>query len=249
MNARSTIATLLSAAACLTWSGSGFAAGDAAGSRILERIAEAFAAEAAEPLRGFRVSYKIGLGGLDELSTSQVVSYLLPDKMRQTIWTELGRQTIVLNGARGAMSAGERSMPLPRTGIEEGLRSLRRDLLVLAASVDDPELQAVSAGGDRVDGKACDAVDVSFHGAHSRLCVNASGQVLRQTYPGKHPFYRSDGMFEVRYSDYRKVSGWLLPHRQKLTFDGQEMATIVLTEIEINPGLDLADFEVADFPE
>ena len=128
MQARSTIAALLSASACLTWSGSGFAAGDAAGSRILERIAEAFAAEAPEPLRGFRVSYKIGLGGLDELSTSQVVSYLLPDKMRQTIWTELGQQTIVLNGARGAMSAGDRSMPLPRTGIEEGLRSLRRDL-------------------------------------------------------------------------------------------------------------------------
>jgi hypothetical protein len=151
---------------------------------------------------------------------------------------------VVLNGSRGVMRAGGQSQPVPATMVEEGLQDLSRELLVLASHRDSPKIEAVAAGKADVDGRSCDVVVVSYGGTESRLCVDETGKVLKQTYNGKHPVNQTPALVEVLFSEYGDVDGRLVPHKQVISYDGQELMTVTLNSMQINPELDSAQFEV-----
>ena len=68
--------------------------------------------------------------------------------------------------------------------------------------------------------------------------------MLKQTYQGKHPFQGTPGLMEIRFSEYSEIAGRLVPHKHVMTFDGQELASVTLDSLEVNPELELAQFEV-----
>jgi len=221
------------------------AANLAAGTALFARMVDGLTESMADQLASLTADYTIAFNmGGQEISLGQVTSLVLPDKLHQTMKTPMGDQMIVLNGDEGFVSAGGTVQPMPKSMIEDQMKDLGRDLLVLVNAVDSPDLETVAAGEDEVDGTSCEIVAVTFMGNESRLCVAADGTVVRQTYQGKHPMQQTPGMLEVRYSEYSDVAGHLIPHKQVMTFEGQPLATITLNSIELNPELDQSLFDI-----
>ena len=216
-------------------------AGRALFAKMVDGMTESDAEEVGSLVSDSTIAF--ALGG-QTMSLSQEMSLVLPDKMKQTIKTPMGDQMVVLNGDTGYMKAGGQTQPLPGPMVEEQLKDLGRDLLVLMGNRDNPELEALAAGTDSVDGVSCDVVAVSFGGSESRLCVADDGTVLRQTYQGKHPMQQTPGMIEVLFSEYSDVSGHLIAHKQVMTFEGQPLATVTVNSIELNPEIDETIFDM-----
>ena len=218
-----------------------------AGGSLFQKVARHISNGATEKVSTAKASYKLAVNmGGQSMSLGQELSMMLPNKMRQAISTPMGEQVVVLNGDQGFMSGGGQKMPMPEERIKEGLQTLGRDLLILTGNIGDPEIETVAAGTGEVDGKPCEIVSVTFLGSESRLFVDEDGKVVKQSYQGKHPFRGTPGMFEVMFSEYTSIEGRMLPKKQVMLFEGEELATITLDSIEVNPELDPVLFEVTN---
>jgi predicted Zn-dependent peptidase len=218
-------------------------AGRALFAKMVDGMTESGAAEIASVVSDSTIAFS--LGG-QTMSLTQDMSLVLPDKLHQTIKTPMGDQMLVINGDQGYMKAGGQTQPLPGSAIEDQLKDLGRELLVLMGNRDNPEMEALAAGSDNVDGTSCDLMAVNFMGSESRICVADDGTVIRQSYQGKHPMQQTPGMIEVRFSEYSEISGHLIAHKQVMTFEGQPLATITLNSIELNPDIDSTIFEMPE---
>ncbi len=209
-----------------------------AGARILERVAAGIFGVAAGQVGSVRVVYLTTLHSADEPGPiEQRVSYVFPDTVRHEVQTPLGEQSIVFDGEGGFIAAGGRRLPLGAEAVAEGRRQMARDLILLAAHAGDARLECAVAGSDAVDGKPCDLVTIAFLGATSRLCVDRDGRVARQTFEGRHPLSGETGEITLRYEDYAETGGLVLPRRQVLSFRGEELATMRLAQVELDPQL------------
>jgi hypothetical protein len=219
----------------------------AAGDDLLARAADAALGDASGPVRSLRDSSTlvVQMGG-QSMSLGRTSSVVLPDKMRVVISTPMGEQTVLVHGDAGAMQAGGRAAPMPAEMVERTLSELNRELLILLDHAGDPGVEAVAAGSDEVEGRACDLVSVTFRGTESRLCIDADGSVLSQSYQGKHMLRGTPGLVEVRFYDYEDVDGWRLPQRSEIRFEGETLATSTVDSLEINPELDPALFELPE---
>ena len=121
---------------------------------------------------------------------------------------------------------------------------LSRQLLFLVNGLGDAGLEAVAAGKEDVDGSPCEIVSVSYAGNESRLWVAADGTVAKQVYQGKHPMRGTPGTIEVRFSDYREQDGRLIPYKQVMLFEGEELGSLEIETIAINPELAAGTFEI-----
>ena len=194
-----------------------------AGGGVLARMARAVRGGTAEPVRSVRASttVTVNMGG-QSMSLAQETSIALPDKIRHTVQTPMGEQVLVSNGGKGVGQGGGRTAPLPAEMVERSLRELGRELLFLADHAGSPELEAVAAGSDEVDGVSCEIVSVSFEGTESRLCIDEAGKVLKQSFQGEHPFRGTPGLIELRFTDYAEIDGRQLPRTQTIFFEGEE---------------------------
>jgi len=216
-----------------------------AGNALVARMSAKVTNGVDEPVHSTQSSMKmvISMGG-QSMALGQEITWSLPDKIRQTVKTPMGEQIVVLNGDQGVVKMGGQNQPLPAERVTESLESLGRDLLVLASHVTD--IEAVAAGSEDVDGTSCDVVSVTFRGSESRLCIDSEGQVLQQSYQGKHPFQGTPGLVVMRFTDWTEYGGRLAPSKHVMSFEGEQLAEITVDSLTINPELDASLFEVTE---
>jgi predicted Zn-dependent peptidase len=207
-------------------------------------------AEAARKMGGDRppvssleigTTVELDLGG-QKIPATQTVTYALPDKVHATMRSPMGEQQVVVNGRQGYMSVAGRQQTLPQDAIDDVLDQMERNVVLLLGNVGHPELEAAAAGeegGYRV-------VAVEFLGTRSRLFLDAEGRVAKQAYQGKHPLTQAPGQVEWSYSDWRDIGGWLVPHKQVMTVDGQEVLTLAVDSVRVNPEVDQSLFASKD---
>jgi outer membrane lipoprotein-sorting protein len=182
--------------------------------------------------------------GEQSVTMDQRVEMVFPDRIRRTMLMEGSEQAIVINAGTGFMAADELSLPLPPDRLTESVKQLGRDLLLLAASVGNPDLRANLVGEDERDGRKCHVIDVSLGTVRSRLCLDDEGTALSQSFASRHPMSNAPGTIEILFSDYRDTGGVSYPFQQVLSFDGAEMVTVTLQSLEINPDLPDSLFEI-----
>ena len=174
------------------------------------------------------------MGG-QSMSLKQNTLMVFPDKTRQEISTPVGDQIVVINGGEGFTQMGDKIQPLSPAMLEEQTKEQGRSLNHLLRYHDDPALEMIAAGEEKIDGADCQILAASFKGVDSRLWVAPDGKVLKQGYQGTNPLTRAPGMVEAILSDYRPEGPLLIPHQQTRRMGGEEVMTIKLTLFEINP--------------
>lgn len=215
----------------------------AAGKEVLGRVVKTVGGSDPQGVNSMRTVQNIALtaGGM-AITIKQTEVKAFPDRMRQTMQTPMGEQTLVLAGDAGAAVTPGGTQPLPPDKVAEAKKEAFHDLSFLARVAGD--VDAVAAGSETVEGASCDVVSVTYQGSESRLCVAGDGKVLKQSFAGDNPLSGAPGRIEVTYGDWRDVSGRQLPFKQTITIDGQPLATVTVETIEVNPSLDPSLFEV-----
>jgi len=182
--------------------------------------------------------------GAQSVTMDQRVEMVFPDRIRRTMLMDGDEQAIVINGGTGFLASGTLSLPLPGDRLSESVKQLGRDLLLLATSTENPDLRATLVGAGEHDGQACQLIDVSLGSVRSRLCLDGEGKALSQSFASRHPMSNAPGTIEILFSDHRDAEGVYYPFRQVLTFDGEEMVTVTVQSLEINPALPDSLFEI-----
>jgi len=185
----------------------------------------------------------VKMGG-QSMQLAQDMAYAFPDKLHTALKTPMGEQITVLNGEQGVTTAGGQSQALPKDRVDDSLKAISRDLLILESRVGAPGLETVAAGEDEVGGVRCSVVSVAYMDTESQLCIDASGIVIRQAYQGKHPLRGAPGLVEVVYGDYAEIDGRMVPRKRVVTFEGEEVLSMTLKSMQINPRLDPSMFEI-----
>lgn len=218
---------------------------DKEGATLFARVAKKIGTEKVTSFHAVYTS-RVYQGG-ETMWVDQDVKSILPDKYLQvaTYPDSEVQHKVVVNGTRGMANISSHEMvELPNYKIRKMFEHTRRELFVLASNHDSPELSATSLGIDgEIDGVACRVVEVEFKGTISRLCVDAEGKVLSQTFTGDD-YQGEPGMVAVKYSDYRSVGGHTIPYEQVRSVNGVELSTSKIGLFEFNPTFDESIFEV-----
>jgi zinc protease len=216
----------------------------AAGKEIWSRVIKALGGDALKKTDAFRVKGSVALKmGGQSMALKQETTIVFPDKIRQSVITPIGTQTVVLDGEVGFMMAGDKVQSLPAEMVQDQVQEMRRGLENLLRYNDDPGLEIVAAGEEKVDGADCKILSASYKGTQSRIWVGADGKVVKQSYAGKNPFTRAPGTVEVAWSDYRPEGPLLVAHKQVQSMDGKEIMSTTVDEFEINPKVDPDQFK------
>jgi len=168
---------------------------------------------------------------------------VFPDRMRMVLKTPVGDMAVVFNGNAGFRMMAGQVFDLQPVMVAEAREELPREIAYLTKHLGDPELDAVAAGEEEIDGVPCKIVAVTLGDTESRLWVDAQGRVLKQAYMGKHPTRRTPGYIEVYYSDYRDVGGSQFPFGQVLQVDEKDVQKIDYDSVRMNPEVDPSLFE------
>jgi predicted Zn-dependent peptidase len=215
------------------------AASIAAGKLAWSKAVKAMGGEALKKAEGVRTSggVDVKMGG-QSMSLKQSSTIAFPDKMRTAVTTPFGDQTVIVNGAEGFTLSGDKATPLPAGMMQEQVREQGRSLYYLLRYQDDPKLEMVAAGQEKVEGADCQILAASFKEVESRLWVAPDGKIIKQSYQGMNPITRTPGMVETTMSDFRAEGPLILPHKQVRKIDGEEVMVITLDSFEMNPKLD-----------
>jgi hypothetical protein len=168
---------------------------------------------------------------------------VFPDRVHQILQTPGGEQVVVISGDQGFVLFGGQAQDLPADRVKKQQEDVLRDYQSLVRMAGSDELTALTAGDESIEGVDCQIILVEVGGISTRLWVDADGRILKQAYQGTHPFTQAPGEFEVYFSDYREVSGRLLPFARKTLIDGSEFAVFTAGAIEVDPEFDGAIFE------
>ncbi len=214
------------------------------GRAVLASVAAALGGESPEAASAVKVVADVVLSmGEQSMSVEQSALIVFPDRIHVAMRAPMGEQEVVIDGAEGFMKGGGQVIPLSPERVERQLADLGRDLNYLVRYSGDPELEAVAAGEEEVDGAACRVLEVTYRGASSRLWVDEGGRVVRQAYQGEHPVTGAPGEFEVSLSDYREVEGRQIPFQKVIRIDGTEAVKVTIKSFEVDPAFDPTLFE------
>jgi len=177
---------------------------------------------------------------------------------RHDITATEGTFSYVLNGLDACILRADGSKVQGAFQNSRGRGAEHIPALSLLARYQDSNVQVQYAGTFTVNGKPADVIAVSYSppGDPDRQLSYAVSQRLYfidrdaglvakvqfNQYGENNPDPQEPVETEIYFSDYRSVSGLMVPFRQVTYLDGTEHSTLVLTSVAINTGLADADF-------
>ena len=207
------------------------------GRAVLAKALES--AGGAERLAAVKDVTKKGTLAMGRMSLDQTTQIIVPDVFRQENRMPFGAMTVFLQGDSGWMNTPQGQGPMPEPRVKEVRAALfrMRETLLLSAVQAGRTVNFVQQ--DEAGGKTADVIEISSTDAGSiRLWVDSeSGAVLKSVHQGSAAG-GGPARIEQIYSDYREVDGIRIPFKTQVNQNGREFATLTLTEVIYNSGLD-----------
>ncbi|MFQ5526987.1 MAG: M16 family metallopeptidase [Thermoanaerobaculia bacterium] len=215
-----------------------------AGREVFDRMVTALGGDDPSGLDSVRTttSLDVSMQG-QQMTLVQTLTLVYPDHVYTTIQTPVGLQEVIISGGEGFMRMGPQTQPLPANRVASQIKDLGRQLFSLLRDHASDTIEVALVGDEEIDGASTQSVVVSSESFSTRLWIDADGRLLKQSYQGTHPGTGAPGAFEITFSDYREVDGYLVPHRRVSKIDGVDFATATVESIEINPPVDMSVFE------
>lgn len=161
-----------------------------------------------------------------------------PDRQRQVMNVNGMTLSRVLTPEAAFMASPMGVQDMPASQKEGALRDLKMNTLALAQKSDDPKLGLVVAPGEKIGDLDTRLLTVTLDGVEVKLYVDpANGHILRRV-SQSGPTVQS-----IDFSDFRPVAGMNVAFKRSISSGGQLVASVTLSEYEVNPVTDPAMFE------
>ena len=178
---------------------------------------------------------------MGEMSIDTEMTVVYPDKIHMVMNTPQGEMTMIINGEKGVMKMGDRSMPLSAQQRDAIVKNVKRNLIYLLQNLDKFKTQFI---GETTFGEA-NAVDVlisenvnQFHlyiDPNTFLPLGKSYQETIMTGPAK---------VEEFFQDYQDFSGIKLAAKTVNKADGKKINESLVKEMKLNVEIDENLFKV-----
>lgn len=222
------------------------AAARTAGRAVLDRVVAAMGGPNPHEVAAIssEATLTLSMGG-QELSLARTSLSVFPDRLREVVRTPMGEQIKVVAGDHGWLEMGGQRRELPPEALAQHRLELGRDLRTIVRYANEPGVEAIAVGSEKVGALDYDKLVVRYLGAESTLLVAADGTVAFQRYAGTNPLTGAPGAVEVELLDYRDVAGRKVPHNLVIRIDGEPAARSALSRFEVDPVVDETLFAAA----
>lgn len=177
-----------------------------------------------------------------EMALGITMLTVFPDKIHQEIHAPFGDITTVLTPEAAFMAGPQGSQDLPASAREEQTKDISRSALVLAQRANDPKLDVVAAGKEKVGNVDAAILDVNYGGVATRWFVDPStGRILRVSFTSSGA--QGPAARVTDYSDFRAVDGLVFAFKQETSINGEKAQTMTVEEVKVNTSPDLKIFQ------
>lgn len=202
-------------------------------------------AKAVDGVRSYQAQIKLAYQQKDKtLEYPQTLTLLLPGQYRDEYDWGSGASGDVLTSA-GAISFDKKGRRLREEPVRAALeRGLYRHPLALLQARKQKGFVAVAGDKATVNGVEIEWLKLAYRGATTALALDAQGRVVQLAYRDRKGAF---GDLVKTFSDFREVSGVLLPFKIEESFNGKPVTSPVTTyeKIVVNGKLDPALFDGA----
>ncbi len=172
-----------------------------------------------------------------DMEMKGATTIVLPDKVHQSLSTQMGEVTVVVTPAAAFMNMGGQVQDMPSSQKPEAINSIKRNIISVAQHADDPKYSFAVTGNQKIGNVDARVLDINADGQPLKWFVDPqTGHVLRAVYPTVGP----QGPAEVNtdYSDWKTTDGLTIPMAQTSTRNGQPFLSEKTESIQINPQID-----------
>ena len=216
----------------------------AKGAEIVRKIVASLGgAEKIDGVKNLRITTQMTMStGRGDMQVRATSLFIPPDRIRQEMVTQMGTMTMVVTPAEAFMNTPRGIQPLPDSRRAELVKSMSREPLLLFQKRADPGFSAMYSGTEEIASAKADVVAVALQGETVRFSVEtATGRVLRVSYKGTGPGGVPGERTSI-YSDYRDVSGVMLPWKTEILFNGEPAGSVIVEDLAVNVTVDDAAF-------
>ncbi|MBW3564664.1 MAG: insulinase family protein [Acidobacteria bacterium] len=212
---------------------------DAAGQSTLDKVVRGLGGAAAvDRVRSIRrvadinITLPQGQGAMSAKLDS-VEKY--PGSFRQTIALPMGQMTTIVGDDVAVMMTPGGNQALPAAQRQETLKQLTKSPINIVQHRNDAAYRFSSGGTQTIDGRTVEVLDVDAAGVRIRWFVDPRSGYIVRSEGGSLSMMGTPVNERVDYSDFRNVEGIVQPYRMTVYEDGNQAASINITEIDVNP--------------
>lgn len=168
---------------------------------------------------------------------------VFPSRLRQELTLPFGSITMVVGDDSAFMLTPQGTQDLPASRVEALRRAALRDPLALLKMRHDPDFTATALEPGELDGTPLERLQIEVKGDVVVVGLDPETYrirqiVYRESGPGGAP-----GEATKVFSDYRDVEGLNYPFATVGTFDGEQISSSEVEEIELDPEVEEGAFD------
>jgi predicted Zn-dependent peptidase/outer membrane lipoprotein-sorting protein len=211
----------------------------AEGQKLMASVKEALGGSAFDQVESMRVV-------TDQGGNESTLLVQLPNKLRTEMSTPMGSITVVDDGETMTMNTPKGKRTAPPSARQQIKGQLWRSLPYLLVNLDHEDLSVKATGEETTEGTTYETVEVQppAGDAYTLYLDPQTMRPQRLTLTTMNPRAGEVSVKQV-FSDYKEVSGLMIPHTTETTQSsqqGEQTSTATIQSLEVNPDLEANTF-------
>ncbi len=221
------------------------AGSNAEGKALIARVVDGFGGKA--KLQSVKSLRRVGAAQMKtpqgEMAMEMDVVEMYPDRVIRKMKMAMGEVTMIVAPEASFMAMGAMGVrDLPGSQKDAILKEMKRDVLFVARNADDAAYSFALAGSEKINGVDTKILVVSNDGSDQRWFVDpASGRVLRTVRSSVEQGSPVESITD--YSDFKTFDGITVSTKQVIQRNGEKVGDAQLTDVKVNPTVDMKSFE------
>ncbi|HYH09505.1 MAG TPA: insulinase family protein [Thermoanaerobaculia bacterium] len=211
------------------------AAGNAEGVALVNKVADFIGGKAKlEAMTSLRRSASLSTPQ-GEIPIEAFVQF--PSSIRTEMKTPMGSMVRVVTPTAAFMVLPNGAQDMPGSMKEQSLTELKTDMFTVLRNIGNPKYTFTAGATEKVGDVDARILDINADGANARWYVElATGRVVRTVTRG------AQGEMTADFSDWKTFGGINIPTKSTLSQNGQQAATVTLSNAEVNAAADANTF-------
>jgi zinc protease len=160
-----------------------------------------------------------------------------PDSMRSVMKMPMGQMSVVVTPDSAFMDTPMGARDLPASQRDSAMADVKSDDLAVLRNVGQPGYTYNPGGTEKIGAVDTRILNVIAAGSQVRLWIDPqTGRIYRRAVKAKAP--GSSGENITDYSEWKTFDGITIPVKASSTVDGKPMASVTITNLEVNPTVD-----------
>jgi zinc protease len=169
-----------------------------------------------------------------DVELDAIVEY--PDRTHTVMKTQMGEITMVSTPDAGFVMTPMGPQDLPSSRREDMKKDLAIDMFTVLANTSNPAYTFTALGSEKVGDVNAQIVEVATGGTSMKWWIDpATGRLLRKSSQARGP---QPGENVTDYREWKTFGGLNLPSKSVTLRNGEQVATMEVTSVELNPTVD-----------